>query len=108
MLDLMYPIGAAGRGCRPTWQTWRDETGLRVETVGQQHDALITRASDLPIHDLQIDVLPLLTPNDPPKGIAEVVMIPVVPAIPNAIYDATDRRFRSLPVTEAMIKGVLQ
>ena len=35
-------------------------------------------------------------------------MIPIVPAILNAIYDATGHRFRTLPVTEAMIKGVLQ
>jgi CO/xanthine dehydrogenase Mo-binding subunit len=69
---------------------------------------LITRSSDLPMHDLEIEVLPPLTPNDTPKGIAEVVMIPVVPAILNAIYDATGHRFRSLPVTEAMMKGVLQ
>jgi len=69
---------------------------------------LITRASDLPMSDLEIEVLPPLAPNDTPKGIAEVVMIPVVPAILNAIHDATGHRFQSLPVTEAMIKGVLQ
>ena len=69
---------------------------------------LIARSSDLPMHDLEIEVLPPLTPNDTPKGVAEVVMIPVVPAILNAIYDATGHRFRSLPVTEAMMKGVLQ
>ena len=34
-------------------------------------------------------------------------MIPVVPAILNAIFDATGQRFQSLPVTEAMLKGVL-
>ncbi len=68
---------------------------------------LIARGSDLPLRDLEIEVLPPLTPDEPPKGIAEVVMIPVVPAILNAIFDATGRRFRSLPVTQAMIKGAL-
>ena len=29
-------------------------------------------------------------------------------ALINAIYDATGHRFRSLPVTQAMIKGVLK
>jgi CO/xanthine dehydrogenase Mo-binding subunit len=38
---------------------------------------------------------------------AEVVMIPVAPAILNAIHDATGRRFNSLPVTQQMLKGVL-
>jgi CO/xanthine dehydrogenase Mo-binding subunit len=74
---------------------------------------LIARASDLPMNELEIEVLPPLTPSDTPKGMAEVVMIPVVPAILNAIYDATGHRFQSLPVTQAMIKqamikGVLQ
>ena len=65
-------------------------------------------ASDLPLDGLEVAVLPPLAPSDYPKGIAEVVMIPIVPAILNAIYDATGHRFQSLPVTHAMLKGVLR
>jgi CO/xanthine dehydrogenase Mo-binding subunit len=61
----------------------------------------------MPLNGLEIEVLPPLAPNDPPKGMAEVVMIPIVPAIINAIHDATGHRFQSLPVTPAMLKGVL-
>ena len=68
---------------------------------------LIARGSDLPLHDLEIEMLPPVTPNEPPKGMAEVVMIPVVPALLNAIFDATGRRFQSLPVTQTMLKGAL-
>ena len=68
---------------------------------------LVARGSDLPLHDLEIEMLPPLTPDEPPKGMAEVVMVPVVPAILNAIFDATGRRFRSLPVTTSLLKGVL-
>jgi CO/xanthine dehydrogenase Mo-binding subunit len=68
---------------------------------------LVARGSDLPLRDLEIEILPPLTPDEPPKGIAEVVMIPVVPAILNAIFDATGRRFQSLPVTQPMLKGAL-
>ena len=68
---------------------------------------VIARGSDLPLRDLEIEVMPPLTPDEPPKGMAEVVMIPVVPAILNAIFDATGRRFRSLPVTQRMLKGAL-
>ncbi len=68
---------------------------------------LVARGSDLPLHDLEIEVLPPLSPREPPKGMAEVVMIPVVPALLNAIHAATGHRFQSLPVTQAMIKGVL-
>jgi CO/xanthine dehydrogenase Mo-binding subunit len=68
---------------------------------------LVARGSDLPLRDLEIEMLPPLTADEPPKGMAEVVMIPVVPAILNAIFDATGRRFQSLPVTQAMLKGAL-
>jgi len=65
---------------------------------------LVARGSDLPLRDLEIEMLPPL-PNEEPKGMAEVVMIPIVPAILNAIFDATGKRFDALPVTSAMIKG---
>ena len=83
---------------------YEDGPGNGQWNLGQY---VIARASDLPLNELEIEVLPPLEPNDPPKGMAEVVMIPVVPAILNAIYDATGHRFQSLPVTQAMIKGVL-
>lgn len=70
-------------------------------------DYVVARASDLPLNRLQIEVLPPVSPKEPPKGMAEVVMIPIVPALLNAIFDATGHRFRSLPVTPAMLKGVL-
>jgi CO/xanthine dehydrogenase Mo-binding subunit len=70
-------------------------------------DYVVARASDLPLSRLEVEVLPPLNPDDPPKGMAEVVMIPVVPALLNAIYDATGRRFESLPVTQDMLKGAL-
>ena len=69
---------------------------------------LVARGSDLPLRDLEIEVLPPLEPNEPPKGMAEVVMIPVVPAILNANFDATGHRFQSLPVTQAMLRGALK
>lgn len=68
---------------------------------------LIARGSNLPLHDLEIEMLPPVRPDEPPKGIAEVVMIPVVPALLNAIFDATGHRFQALPVTQTDIKRVL-
>ena len=66
------------------------------------------RGSDLPLYGLEIEVLPPLDPVERPKGMAEAAVIPVVPALLNAIYDATGHRFQSLPVTKAMIEGVLK
>jgi CO/xanthine dehydrogenase Mo-binding subunit len=63
---------------------------------------VVARGSDLPLRDLEIERLPPL-PNEPPKGMAEIVMIPVVAALLNAIFDATGRRFHELPVTRRMI-----
>src|SRR5712671_6133413 len=83
---------------------YEDGPGNGQWNLGQY---LIARGSDLPLHDLEIEVLPPVTPDEPPKGIAEVVMIPVVPALLNAIHDATGRRFQSLPVTQTMLKGAL-
>ena len=68
---------------------------------------LVARGSDLPLRDFEVEMLPPLTPDEPPKGMAEVVMIPVVPAILNAIFDATGQRFQSLPVTQSILKGAL-
>jgi CO/xanthine dehydrogenase Mo-binding subunit len=70
-------------------------------------DYLVPRASDLPLDRLKTEILPPVSPKEPPKGMAEVVMIPIVPALLNAIYDATGHRFRSLPVTQTMLQGVL-
>jgi CO/xanthine dehydrogenase Mo-binding subunit len=83
---------------------YEDGPGNGQWNLGQY---LVARGSDLPLHDLEIEVLPPVTPDEPPKGIAEVVMIPVVPALLNAIFDATGRRFQSLPVTQSMLKGAL-
>jgi CO/xanthine dehydrogenase Mo-binding subunit len=84
---------------------YEDGPGNGQWNLGQY---LIARGSDLPLGGLEIEVLPPLGPNEAPKGMAEVVMIPVVPAILNAIFDATGHRFQSLPVTQTMLKGALK
>jgi CO/xanthine dehydrogenase Mo-binding subunit len=87
-----------------TLPLYEDGPGNGKWTLGQY---LVARGSDLPLRDLEIEVLPAVDANERPKGMAEVAMIPVVPALINAIFDATGHRFRSLPVTEQMLKGVL-
>ena len=94
-----------GYALHETLPPYEDGPGNGKWNLGQY---LVARGSDLPLNGLQIEVLPPVDPAERPKGMAEVVMIPVVPALLNAIYDATGHRFRSLPVTQAMIKGVLK
>jgi CO/xanthine dehydrogenase Mo-binding subunit len=87
-----------------TLPPFEDGPGNGQWNLGQY---LVARGSDLPLHDLEIEMLPPVSPDEAPKGMAEVVMIPIVPALLNAIFDATGRRFQSLPVTQKMLKGVL-
>ena len=55
------------------------------------------------------EVLPPVAPDEPPKGIAEVVVIPVVPALLNAIFDATGRSLSPFAGDRPndMLKGAL-
>lgn len=93
-----------GYALMETLPPFEDGPGNGQWNLGQYR---IARGSDLPLHDLEIEVLPPLSPKEPPKGMAEVVMIPIVPALLNAIFDATGHRFNALPVTQAMLKGAL-
>ena len=83
---------------------YEDGPGNGKWNLGQY---VVARGSDLPLHDIEVEVLPAVDANERPKGIAEVTGIPVIAALINAIFDATGHRFRALPVTQAMIKGVL-
>jgi isoquinoline 1-oxidoreductase len=55
----------------------------------------IPRTSDVP----PIEVVLLGRPDLPSAGAGETPMIAVAPAIANAVFDATGRRLRSLPLT---------
>lgn len=67
----------------------------------------LPRANDVAVWTQTGEVLPPLTETDPPKGLAEVVMIPVVAAIVNGIAHATTHRFTELPVSAKKIQEAL-
>ncbi|MTI00664.1 xanthine dehydrogenase family protein molybdopterin-binding subunit [Roseibium sp. RKSG952] len=66
----------------------------------------VPHVPDVPVWQINTDVLPPLTDTDPPKGMAELGMMPVVPAILNALREATGHRFTDLPVTAEDIQKV--
>lgn len=68
----------------------------------------LPRARDVAVWQQTGEVLPALSETDPPKGMAEVVMIAVVPAIVNAVAHATGHRFRELPVTAEKVRMALR
>ena len=69
---------------------------------------LVARGSDLPLHDLEIEVLPPVDANEKPEGHGGSRDDPRRAALLNAIFDATGHRFQSVPVTQAMLKGALK
>jgi isoquinoline 1-oxidoreductase beta subunit len=59
------------------------------------HDYLVARMDDAPVHvDVQI-----VESTAPPAGVGEPGVPPVVPALCNAVYAATGKRVRELPLT---------
>jgi len=64
-------------------------------------------ANEVAVWSQTAEILPPLSDTDPPKGIAEVVMIPVVAAIVNGLAQAVGKRFYSLPVTPEKIQEAL-
>jgi CO/xanthine dehydrogenase Mo-binding subunit len=67
----------------------------------------LPRGSDVAVWAQTADILPPLSDSEPPKGMAEVVMIAIIPAILNGIAHAIGHRFRTLPVTPERILEAL-
>jgi CO/xanthine dehydrogenase Mo-binding subunit len=68
---------------------------------------VLPRGSDVAVWTQTADVLPPLSEDEPPKGMAEAAGIPITAAIVNAIAHAIGHRFRALPVTPDKILAVL-
>jgi CO/xanthine dehydrogenase Mo-binding subunit len=67
----------------------------------------LPRGGDVAVWAQTAEILPPLSDSEPPKGMAEVVAIPIMAAIVNGIADAIGHRFRTLPVTPERILKVL-
>jgi CO/xanthine dehydrogenase Mo-binding subunit len=64
-----------GQALLETMPLYEDGPGNGKWNLGEY---VVPRATDMPLNGLEIEVLPPLKPDDPPKGMAEVVMIPVI------------------------------
>jgi len=78
-----------------------------MSSLSASPDPTLPRARDVAVWKQTGEVLPALSPSDPHKGMAEVVVIAIVPAIVNAIAHATGLRFRELPVTAEKVRAAL-
>jgi CO/xanthine dehydrogenase Mo-binding subunit len=68
---------------------------------------LLPRGSDVAVWTQTADILPPLSADEPAKGMAEVVVIPIMAAILNGIAHAIGHRFRTLPVTPDQVLEAL-
>ena len=59
------------------------------------HDYRMTRMSQAP--DIHVEVI---DSNEPPTGVGEPGVPIIAPAIVNAIFKATGKRYRSLPLSD--------
>ncbi|SMF42953.1 xanthine dehydrogenase family protein molybdopterin-binding subunit [Pseudobacteriovorax antillogorgiicola] len=67
----------------------------------------LTRYKHMPVTKTELHIIEAESPDEPTRGMAEVVMIPIAPAIANAVADATGKRFRDLPITAQQVKESL-
>jgi isoquinoline 1-oxidoreductase beta subunit len=77
---------------------FRNEIRLRDGIVAQSnfHDFEPTRLAEMPRVEVH-----LLSSDAPPSGIGEAGVAPVAPAVANAAFAVSGRRFRTLPLDRA-------
>jgi len=68
------------------------------------HRYRLPRAKDVAVWNTSFELLDQISETDSPKGIAEVVMIPIIAAAVSGVNHATGQFFRELPVTAEKIK----
>lgn len=81
--------------------TLKSAVTLRGGRVAQSnfHDFPLLRFDEMP----QVDVH-IVSSNRPPTGIGEAALPPIAPAVTNALFAATGKRFRKLPIDKDELK----
>lgn len=70
------------------------------------HRYHVALSGDVALHATDTILLPPESPHAPARGMGEVPLNSVAPAVANAIAHATGHRFRDLPITAAKIRAV--
>ena len=72
----------------------------RIENQGAVHDYPVVRMGDMPV----VEVV-LVTSSEAPGGIGEPITATTGPSIANAVFNATGKRVRRMPITSEDLKG---
>ena len=74
-----------------------------TKSMGQYR---IPRFDDVPRLDIRL--MSVYDPGGHPRGCGELPVVPTIPAIANAVYNATGIRFFSLPITPERLRAALR
>ena len=94
---------AVGQALLEYLPPYEDGAGDGLWNLHRYHVPL---AADVAVGKIEKVIFPPETPDAPARGIAEVAMVAVAPAIANAVAHATGVRIRDLPITaEKVLAG---
>ena len=73
------------------------KAGITIEKRRAQqsnfHDYQLLRMDEMPVVEVYI-----VPSNERPTGIGEMAVLPIAPAVANAVFAATGKRIRHLPI----------
>jgi CO/xanthine dehydrogenase Mo-binding subunit len=80
----------------------KDTISIKKGRVEQNnfHQCQLLKIDEMP----EIEII-LAESNQPPSGVGEMAVPPIIPAIGNAVYDATGKRLRRLPFKSVDLLG---
>lgn len=99
-LDGCFAMGV-GQALLEYLPTYEEGAGNGRWNLNRYHVPL---AGDVALHNVEKVILPPESDDAPARGIAEVAMVAVAPAIANAVTHATGVRFYDLPITADKVR----